>query len=71
MTRKAAKRSPARLTVTGHHGFQLGDSVVLVQPDRRWWRRFWHWVLRRSPPTVEVKYKVTNKSSSTFDIKEK
>lgn len=72
MNKKAAKSPPAGLTVTGHHGFQVGDEVVLLQPDRRWLPRFWNWLLKRSPPTREIKYKVTNKSSSTsFDIKEK
>lgn len=47
------------LTTASEHGVYAGETVAMMLPDRRWWLRVWHWLLRRPPPTQWRYFRVT------------
>jgi hypothetical protein len=40
------------ITTSGNSEFSAGDNIAIVLPDRRWWRRLWHFVTFQSSPTI-------------------
>jgi len=59
----------ATITTDCAHGHNIGDMLLIYKPDRRWWRRLLHWLLRRPPPTIAQKFEVKSvASSTTFEV---
>lgn len=56
------------ITTAGPHSIQPGHTISIDERDRRWWRRLWHFVLRRQPPYRTVYYKVTSVSKDTITV---
>lgn len=60
--------------IIGARGMQIGDTFTIegvFEPDRRWWKRLLHRVLRRPPPVqhgVLRKYRVTVISDGCANI---
>lgn len=52
---------------TNGHGYQSGDSVTIIRPDPRAWKRFLHWVTFRQPPTITVRLRVTAVGGSSLE----
>lgn len=60
--------------IIGARGMKVGDTFTIegcFEPDRRWWKRLIHRVLRRPPPFIPGKlrqYKVTETSNGCANI---
>lgn len=47
------------------HGYEVGQEIELITLDLRWWKRLWHFVTFRLPPTKREQFKITAATSST------
>lgn len=57
-------------TTGGMHEYEIGDRVFLQlhTPDRRWWKRLWHFVTFRAPPVITENLSATVTSSTTLTV---
>jgi hypothetical protein len=53
------------LTYRSTSQLREGHRISIDEPDRRWWKRVLHFLLRRPPPVVRRLYRVTAVSSSS------
>lgn len=49
------------------HGVAPGDLIRIIVADRRWWRRLWHWLLRRPAPQRCITHRVGKATSTTLE----
>jgi hypothetical protein len=54
------------ITVTDNTGFEAGDYVGVTTFDMRWWKRLWHFIIFRRPPTKTEHYKITAIESNSI-----
>lgn len=50
------------------HGYVAGDVLQVSTPDRRWWKRLWHFVTFRAPPMKVERVTVIATSETTMTI---
>jgi hypothetical protein len=53
------------LTYSSTSQLREGDRISMDEPDRRWWRRVMHFLLRRPPPVLRRFYRVTGVNLSS------
>jgi hypothetical protein len=57
--------TPSTITCAGAHSLETGDTFSMELLDKRQWKRFVFWLLRRPPPKIRKYFKVTGEISST------
>lgn len=60
----------ATVTVSDTHGFHVGDTIVIHNPDTRWWRVIYFFIrYSELPPALREYFTITQDvTSSSFTI---
>ena len=53
-----------KLTILANF-FKVGDKISITIPDTRWWKIWWHALLRKEPPERIKYFKVIAEISAT------
>ena len=53
------------ITSSKTQGFEVGDRLVIITLDRRWWMRLWHFVMRKPAPLIHEYMTVSGVTSDT------
>ena len=58
------------LTVSGEHGYNVGETVIRIQtPVLAWWKRFFYWLTKSPVPSSVDEFVITEISKSTMVVK--
>ena len=59
------------ITVDSTNSIGIGSLIVIYTIDKRWWRRFWFWLLDKGIPTTTERMNVVGKTDTVLTVKRK